>query len=353
MSSCTVSRQTPAAYCRSAAANSAASTGMAVSRPHRQDGRVTAQRRQTYDVVVLGAGSTGENVADIVVKGGLSAVLVESELVGGECSYWACMPSKALLRGTEALAEARAVDGAKQAVTGEQDVEATLARRELVHVELGRRLAGEVGRGRRHRPGPRHRAARRRADRRRHRGRRHRDPADRPARGRRLHRLGGRRAADRRPAPTIEPWTPREATSAKEVPGRLLVVGGGYVGCEMATAWQRARVAGDPHRTRRAAAAGCSSRGGRGRGRRAARGRRRRPARASSVTAARRDGTEVVAHDRGRRGARRRGARRRRPSGGGRRTSASTPWAWSPGGTSTSTTRCRCAACRGSTASAT
>src|SRR5215212_5023600 len=83
----------------------------------------------TYDVVVLGAGSTGENVADIVVKGGLSAVLVESEFVGGECSYWACMPSKALLRGTEALAEARAVDGAKQAVTGEQDVEATLNRR--------------------------------------------------------------------------------------------------------------------------------------------------------------------------------------------------------------------------------
>ena len=55
---------------------------------------------RTYDVVVLGAGSTGENVADTVVRGGLTAVLVESELVGRECSYWACMPSKALLRGT-------------------------------------------------------------------------------------------------------------------------------------------------------------------------------------------------------------------------------------------------------------
>ena len=85
---------------------------------------------QTYDVVVLGAGSTGENVADIVVRGGLTAVLVEPELVGGECSYWACMPSKALLRGTEVLLEARAVDGAAQAVTGEQDVDATLARRD-------------------------------------------------------------------------------------------------------------------------------------------------------------------------------------------------------------------------------
>ncbi|HVD29229.1 MAG TPA: FAD-dependent oxidoreductase, partial [Mycobacteriales bacterium] len=96
-----------------------------MSRPHRQDGPVDL----TYDVVVLGAGSTGENVADIAVRGGLTAVLVESELVGGECSYWACMPSKALLRGTEVLSHARAVDGAAQAVTGDQDVAATLERR--------------------------------------------------------------------------------------------------------------------------------------------------------------------------------------------------------------------------------
>src|SRR5215212_11065930 len=92
--------------------------------------RVTETSEHTFDVVVLGAGSTGENVADIAVRGGLTAVLVESELVGGECSYWACMPSKALLRGTEVLTEARAVDGAAQAVTGEQDVAATLARRD-------------------------------------------------------------------------------------------------------------------------------------------------------------------------------------------------------------------------------
>src|SRR5689334_6639088 len=90
--------------------------------------RVT-EAEQTFDVVVLGAGSTGENVADIVVRGGLSAALVEAELVGGECSYWACMPSKTLLRGTEAIAEARAVQGAAAAVTGEQDVAATLERR--------------------------------------------------------------------------------------------------------------------------------------------------------------------------------------------------------------------------------
>jgi pyruvate/2-oxoglutarate dehydrogenase complex dihydrolipoamide dehydrogenase (E3) component len=191
----------------------------------------------TYDVVVLGAGSTGENVADIAVRGGLTAVLVENELVGGECSYWACMPSKALLRGTEVLAEARAVDGAKQAVTGEQDVAATLARRdsftshwddagqvtwaEGAGIDLLRgtgRLAGErtvvvtTDDGTEIRLTARHAVA----------------------------VCTGSVAA----TPPIEgladvaPWSPREATSAKEAPGRLLVLGGGYVGCEMATAWQ-------------------------------------------------------------------------------------------------------------------
>jgi dihydrolipoamide dehydrogenase len=202
-----------------------------------EDGPVTTPD-QTYDVIVLGAGSTGENVADIAVRGGLSAVLVEPELVGGECSYWACMPSKVLLRGSEAIAAARAVRGAAAAVTGEQDVAATLARRNsFTHdwddsgqvdwvksagIDLVRgtgRLAGEK-----------------------------RVVVTRPD-GREVT-LTARQAVavctGSRPAvPAVEgladvaPWTPREATSAQAAPGRLVVVGGGYVGCEMATAWQQ------------------------------------------------------------------------------------------------------------------
>ena len=198
---------------------------------------MTETAENSYDVVILGAGSTGENVADIVVRGGLTAALVESELVGGECSYWACMPSKALLRGTEVLAEARAVAGAAQAVTGEQDVAATLERRNrftsnwddsgqvqwvqgagITLVRGAGRLDGEKtvvvtgSDGTERRLTARYAVAVCTGS----------DAAVPPIEGLR----------------EIEPWTPRDATSAKEVPGRLLVVGGGVVGCEMATAWQ-------------------------------------------------------------------------------------------------------------------
>ncbi|RZU30746.1 dihydrolipoyl dehydrogenase family protein [Blastococcus saxobsidens] len=192
---------------------------------------------RTYDVVVLGAGSTGENVADIVVRGGLSAVVVEPELVGGECSYWACMPSKALLRGTEVLAEARAVPGAAAAVTGEQDVAATLARRDSFtsnwddasQVEWLDSAGIDLLRGTGRLDGERTVVVT--------------DDEGGTVRLTARHAVAvctGSMAA----VPPIDgladvdPWGPREATSAKEAPARLLVLGGGYVGCEMATAWQ-------------------------------------------------------------------------------------------------------------------
>jgi dihydrolipoamide dehydrogenase len=199
-------------------------------------GRVSEPVEKTYDVVVLGAGSTGENVADITVRGGLSTVLVESELVGGDCSYWACIPSKALLRGPEVLGEARAVRGAAPAVKGDLDVEETLARRSSftgdgddagqvkwvgkAGIDLLRgtgRLEGErtvvvtAPDGARTRLTARHAVAVCTGS----------SAAVPPIEGLR----------------EVEPWTPREATSAKQVPGRLIVVGGGVVGCEMATAY--------------------------------------------------------------------------------------------------------------------
>ncbi len=80
-----------------------------------------------YDVIVLGAGSTGTNVAWYARDNALSVAVIERELVGGECSYWACIPSKALLGPSSALAAARRLPGASAAVTGELDVDAVLA----------------------------------------------------------------------------------------------------------------------------------------------------------------------------------------------------------------------------------
>ncbi|HUB70699.1 MAG TPA: NAD(P)/FAD-dependent oxidoreductase [Acidimicrobiales bacterium] len=185
-----------------------------------------------FDVIVIGAGPTGENVAARATKGGLSSVIVESELVGGECSYWACMPSKALLRPVTAVAEAKRVAGAREAVTGAIDVAAVFERRDRfthnwedssqvdwlngAHIDLVRgqgRLVGkkkvEVSSG----DGTvalsaRHAVVIATGS----------EPAVPP--------VPGLRAA--------KPWVPRDATSAKKVPPALVVLGGGVAGCELA-----------------------------------------------------------------------------------------------------------------------
>ena len=186
----------------------------------------------TYDVIVLGAGSTGENVADYAVRGGLTALLVESELVGGECSYWACMPSKALLRPLEALSEARALAGTRAAVVGPLDVEAVLARRDSFaggwdddgQVRWADSAGIAVARGAGRITGVKQVAV---------------SGITFTARHAVVVCTGS--AAFLPPIDGLaesQPWTAREATSASAVPKRLAVLGGGVVGVEMAFAWQ-------------------------------------------------------------------------------------------------------------------
>lgn len=89
-------------------------------------------QEQIYDIVVIGSGPSGRELSLHSTKNGFSVALIESELVGGDCAYWACVPSKALLRPPEALAEARQVEGAKQAAVGKLGVESVLKRRDVL-----------------------------------------------------------------------------------------------------------------------------------------------------------------------------------------------------------------------------
>src|SRR5436305_2930534 len=95
----------------------------------RESGAGGADDREV-DVVVVGGGPAGEVVAGRCADRGLDTVLVERELVGGECSYWGCIPSKTLVRPGDVIAAARRVPGAAAAVTGPVDVAAALARRD-------------------------------------------------------------------------------------------------------------------------------------------------------------------------------------------------------------------------------
>ena len=189
-----------------------------------------------YDVIVIGAGAVGENVADRAVQGGMSTVIVEAELVGGECSYWACMPSKALLRSAAAVRAARDVDGAKQAVTGAVDAAGVLRRRDgITHdwddasqVEWLRGAGIDLVRGHAGFTGPKR--VRVTAE----------DGTVTDLVARHAVAVATGSAALLPDIPglrDIEPWTSREATSAKHVPASLAILGGGVVGAEMATAY--------------------------------------------------------------------------------------------------------------------
>ncbi|MFE0102055.1 dihydrolipoyl dehydrogenase family protein [Streptomyces sp. NPDC059009] len=192
---------------------------------------------KTYDVVVLGAGPVGENVADRVRAAGLSTAVVESELIGGECSYWACMPSKALLRPVVARADARKVPGLTQSVQGPLDAAAVLAHRDYYtshwkddgQVAWLDSIGADIYRGHGRLTGSRQVTVA--------------TPEGQTVTLTARHAVAvctGSRAVlpDLPGLAAVRPWTSREATSADQVPGRLLVVGGGVVGVEMATAWQ-------------------------------------------------------------------------------------------------------------------
>ncbi|MCC9145198.1 MULTISPECIES: NAD(P)/FAD-dependent oxidoreductase [unclassified Arthrobacter] len=190
----------------------------------------------TADVIIIGAGPVGENVADRIVTGGLSAVIVESELVGGECSYWACMPTKALLRDAAALRAVRQLPGAAAAVTGELDVDAVLARRDRFASDwnddgqvawLQQAGIGLVrGHGRISAPRTVEVTGR--------------DGTVSTLTARHAVVVATGTSAAVPPIPGLAdaaPWTSREAVSVKKIPERLAIIGGGVVGTEMATAF--------------------------------------------------------------------------------------------------------------------
>jgi dihydrolipoamide dehydrogenase len=190
-----------------------------------------------FDVVVIGAGPAGENAAGRCANGGLRTAIVEVELVGGECSYWGCIPSKTLIRPGDVIAAARRVPGAVEAVTGKLDAEAAFARRNWITGDWNDEGAVPwldenditLVRGRGRLAGARVVAVEQP------------DGSTRTLQAQSVILATGTSPLIP-PVPglaDIKPWDNRAITSAKEVPRRLLVLGGGAVGCEMGQAFRR------------------------------------------------------------------------------------------------------------------
>jgi pyruvate/2-oxoglutarate dehydrogenase complex dihydrolipoamide dehydrogenase (E3) component len=195
-----------------------------------------AAAKHTYDVVVLGAGPVGQVAAERARAAGLSVAMVERELVGGECSYWGCVPSKALLRPVIAVADADHVDGAREAVNGSINAAGVFGRRDRYvsnwddagQADWVAGIGATLVRGHGRLDGPRRVTV--------------------TAAGGEVSTLTARHAVvictgSRAALPDLpgiaeaRPWTNRKATDSSSVPNRLAVIGAGGVGVEMATAW--------------------------------------------------------------------------------------------------------------------
>lgn len=187
--------------------------------------------RAEFDVIVIGAGPAGEVCAGRLGQAGLDVAVVEGHLVGGECSFYGCMPSKALLRPAQALAEARRIPGAREAVTGDVDAGAVLRRRDEVIHELDDtvQLPWLEQRGVTVLRGHARLAGERRIE-----------LNGSLIEARRAVVLATGSEAALPPIPGLaeaKPWTNRMATTASVVPGRLIVLGGGVIGVELGQAW--------------------------------------------------------------------------------------------------------------------